>query len=165
MEMRMPPTKRQLAASLRVCAHIADRERIADFLAAETTQAGVNPFRQTSAGAQLNIWSGHSFEFRSLRTEVLGLTCLMHTLHGLPGDEPLVQEILQAGPYRAYVYHRGDGCQIVGSILHGKPGIALPLIPKRARSRRAKRTSLAQLDLFSIPVLSDGLGSICASPT
>ncbi|WP_146056478.1 hypothetical protein [Methylobacterium sp. V23] len=69
----MPPTKRQLAASLRVCAHIADRERIADFLAAETTQAGVNPFRQTSAGAQLNIWSGHSFEFRSSRTEVLGL--------------------------------------------------------------------------------------------
>lgn len=155
----MPPTKRQLAASLRVCAHIADRERIADFLAAETTQAGVNPFRQTSAGAQLNIWSGHSFEFRSSRTEVLGLTCLMHTLHGLPGDEPLVQEILQAGPFRAYVYHRGDGCQIVGSILHGKPGIALPVVPPRGRRRRAKHTSQAQLDLFMMPVPFSGPSS------
>jgi hypothetical protein len=163
--MRVPLTKRQLAASLRVCAHIADRQVIADFLADETSQIGVNPFRQTSVGAQLQIWSGHSFEFRSSRTEVLGLTCLMRTLRGLPGDEPLVQEILQAGPFRAYVYHRGDGCQIVGSILHGKPGIALPVFPPRGGRRRTKRTSLAQLDLFSIPMLSDGLGSICASPT
>jgi len=154
MEMRMPPTKRQLAASLLVCSHIADREVIAGFLADETTQSSVNPFRQTSVGAQLHIWTGHTFEFRSSRTEVLGLTCLLRTLSDLLSPEPLVQEILQAGPCGAYVYHYGDGCQIVGSILHGKPGVALPVIPKRAKRRRAQSTSSAQLDLFMLPVPS-----------
>lgn len=156
MEMRMPPTKRQLAASLLMCSHIADREVIAGFVADETTQVSTNPFRQTSVGAQLHIWTGHTFEFRSSRTEVLGLTCLLRTLGGMPRDEPLIQEILQAGPYRAYVYHHGDGCQIVGSILHGKPGVALPVIPKRARRRRKQSTSLTQLDLFMIPMPSSG---------
>jgi hypothetical protein len=159
--MRIPPTKRQLAASLLVCAHIADREVIAGFLADEATQVGTNPFRQTSVGAQLQIWVGHNFEFRSSRTEALGLLCLLRTLGELPRDEPLVQEILQAGPYRAYVYHRGDGCQIVGSVLHARPGVALPIIPKRARRRRAKSTSLAQLDLFMIPMPSGGPSSGC----
>lgn len=152
----MPPTKRQLAASLLVCSHIADREVISGFLADDATQLSVNPFRQTSVGAQLHIWTGHTFEFRSSRTEVLGLPCLLKALGGLPGDEPLIQEILQAGPYRAYVYHRGDGCQIVGSVLHARPGIALPVMPKTLRRRRTKSTSLAQLDLFMISMPSSG---------
>lgn len=148
----MPPTKRQLAASILVCTHIADREAIAGFLADPATQLGGNPFRQTSVGAQRQTWVGHSFEFRTTRTEVLGLTCLLKVLGGLPGDEPLVQDIFQSGPCRAYVYHRGDGCQVVGSVLHAKPGVALPIIKVRSRRRRPTNASLSQLDLFVIPM-------------
>lgn len=160
MEKRVTPPKRQLAASILVCPHIADREAIASFLADAATQVGINPFPKTSVGAQLHIWTGHSFEFRSTRTEVLGLLCLLNTLQGLPGDQSLTQEILQAGPYRAYVYHGGDGCQIIGSILHAKPGVALPVMRMRSpRRRRTKRASLDQFDLFAIPGPSVGRGS------
>ena len=106
----MPVTQRQLAASLRACEHIADREAIAGFLLDPATQASTNPFRQTSASGQRTTWSGHSFEFRSFGTQSLGLGCLLRALEALPGDEALIQEICGSGPYRAYVYHRGDGC-------------------------------------------------------
>lgn len=42
-------TRRQLAASLRACIHVADREAIARFLLDPATEASINPFRQTSA--------------------------------------------------------------------------------------------------------------------
>lgn len=148
----MPSTKRQLAASILMCPHIADREAIAGFLSDPATQVGGNPFPRTSVGAQRQTWTGHSFEFRLTRTEVLGLSCLLHVLGGLPGDEPLVQDIFQSGPCRAYVYHRGDGCQVVGAVLHAKPGVALPVIRLRARRRRPRKACHAQLDLFAIPM-------------
>lgn len=152
----MSPSKRQLAASILACPHIADREAIAGFLADAATQVGINPFPKTSIGAQLQIWIGQSFEFRSTRTEVLGLPCLLNTLRGLPGDQSLAQEILQSGPYRAYVYHRGDGCQIIGSVLHARPGIALPVMRMRSPRRRQRGTSAAQLDLFVTPMPPEG---------
>lgn len=160
----MPPTKRQLAASILVCSHITDREAIAGFLTDPATQFGGNPFRQTSVGAQRQTWVGHSFEFRTTRTEALGLTCLLRVLGSLQGDEPLVQDIFQSGPCRAYVYHRGDGCQVVGSVLHAKPGIALPAFRMRSRRRRVNRSSLAQLDLFTMFMLPDGSSSRSDQP-
>lgn len=158
-EKRVAPTRRQLAASILMCAHIADREAIAGFLTDPATQVGGNPFPGTSVGAQRQTWTGHSFEFRTTRTEVLGLTCLLRVLGGLPGDEPLVQDIFQSGPCRAYVYHFGDGCRVVGSVLHAKPGVALPIIKVRSRRRRPTNASHAQLDLFAIamPIEARGL--------
>lgn len=149
----MPITKRQLAASLRVCSHIADREAIASFLVDEPTEGSVNPFWQTSAGAQRQTWSGQSFEFRSSRIESLGLGCLLKSLCALACEEPLVQEIFRSGPFRAYVYHRGDGCQIIGAVLHGGADMALPAVKHRALTKASRRLMQArslQLDLFAI---------------
>lgn len=148
----MPVSQRQLAASLRACAHIADREAIAAFLLDPATQTSTNPFRETSAGAQRTTWSGHSFEFRAWRTTSLGLPCLLRALAALPGDEALVQEIFASGPYRAYLYHRGDGCQIIGAVLHGRESMALPAVATPAPRRTTRRPSPArsqQLDLFA----------------
>jgi hypothetical protein len=153
--MRMPLTKRQLAASIQAAIHIGDRAAIAAFISDEATAfSPYNPFARTHVGSQRQIWSGQAFEFRAASIASLGLPCLMKALGELPNDEPLVQEFLQAGPYRAYVYHHGDGCQIVGSVLHAKPYVALPVIPVRARSRRRRASGSAQfqLDLFAIPV-------------
>ncbi|WP_264051605.1 hypothetical protein [Methylobacterium flocculans] len=148
----MTIAKRQLAASLRVCSHVADRETIAGFLADEATQPSVNPFRQTSAGAQLTTWTGQSFEFHASRTEALGLGCLLRVLSALPGDTALVQELFGSGPYKAYIYHHGDGCRIAGAVLHGRTRMALPDIKRLPARRRARQTSLVQalqLDLFA----------------
>ena len=104
MEKRMPSTKRQLAASILMCPHIADQEAIAGFLTDPATQVGGNPFPCTSVGAQRQTWTGHNFEFRLTRTEVLGLSCLLHVLGGLLGDEPL-----------ACLIHEGSG-SVVASV-------------------------------------------------
>ena len=148
----MSITRRQLAASLRACTHVADREAIARFLLDPATEASLNPFRQTSAGAQRSIWAGQSFEFRSSRTEALGLTCLLRALNTLLGDEALVQELYGSGPYRAYVYHAGDGCRLVGAVLHGRGPMRLPILngpsPRRT-ARRSPPTPSRQLDLFA----------------
>lgn len=148
----MTITRRQLAASLCVCSHVADRETIAGFLVDEATQASVNPFRETSAGAQLTTWTGQSFELRAGRTEVLGLGCLLRVLSALPGDTVLVQELFGSGPYKAYVYHHGDGCWIAGAVLHGRAQMALPAIKRWPARRRAQSSNSArtrQLDLFA----------------
>lgn len=163
-EMRVPLTKRQLAASIQAAIHIGDRAAIAAFISDEATAfSPYNPFARTHAGSQRQIWSGQAFEFRAGSIASLGLPCLMKTLGELPNDEPLVQEYLQAGPYRAYVYHHGDGCLIVGSVLHAKPYVALPVIPVRARPRRRRASASAQfqLDLFSIPVPHAGANGAC----
>lgn len=163
----MPLTKRQLAASIQAAIHIGDRAAIAAFLLDDATAfSAFNPFARTSVGAQRQIWSGHAFEFRAASIASLGLSCLMRTLDELPNDEPLVQEYLQAGPYRAYVYHHGDGCRIVGSVLHAKPHVVLPVIPMRPRSRRRRIPASAQiqLDLFAVPFRHDGASRACQRP-
>ena len=78
---------------------------------------------------------------------------LLHTLQGIPSETPLVQEILRSGPHTLYVFHYGDGCQIVGAVLHGKANIPLPvpIAPKRGRKRSRIHSAIAssQLDLFA----------------
>jgi hypothetical protein len=143
----VPVTQRQLAASLRIATHIADREAVAAFLLdTATTIAAHNPLSRTSAGAQRQIWTGRQREFASFGTSAIGVPCLLQALHRLPTDEPLVQEMLQAGLCRAYVYHHGDGCRIVGAVLHAKGNASLPVIPVPRRLRIRKPT--LQLDLF-----------------
>jgi hypothetical protein len=145
-------TRRQLAASLRACTHVADREAIARFLLDPATEASLNPFRETSAGAQRSIWAGQAFEFRSSRTEALGLACLLRALYTLPAGEPLVQELFGVGPYRAAIYHLGDGCQLIGAVLHGRGPMTLPVfntLTQRRTARRSPPTPSRQLDLFA----------------
>ena len=68
--------------------------------------------------------------------------------------EALVQEILRAGPHTADVFHRGNGCQIVGAVLYNKPGVGLPVANTSRSGRLALRPSArghratGQLDLF-----------------
>lgn len=149
----MPVARHQLAASIRATLHIADREAIASFILDDATEMSPNPFPDTSAGAQSHIWAGQNFEFRSSQVKSLGLACLLKALGSLAGDEPLVQEIYRSGPFRTYVYHPGDGCQIVGAVLHGRAGMALPIIqcmPRWRSRRRTNRPHPQQLDLFAL---------------
>lgn len=149
----MPVTQRQLAASIRTAAHIADRDVIAAFLLdATTTLSEHNPLSRTSAGAQRHIWTGRHREFVSFGVAALGVPCLLEALRALPNHEALVQEMLQAGACRAYVYHHGDGCRIVGAVLHAKGSAPLPAmkLPRRTATPRVVRQPTLQLDLFAI---------------
>lgn len=145
-------SRNQLAASLLASTHIADRHVIASFVADPATQPAPNPFAQTSAGAVRQIWRQRAVEFESFAVQAAGLSCLLRALSGMNVDEMLVQEILRAGPHTVNVFHRGDGCRVVGAVLFGKSGFALPVLhapesAKPAGSRR-KRNTMDQLDLF-----------------
>jgi hypothetical protein len=91
-------------------------------------------------------------EFRAMDIAAAGLSCLLAALARLPTSEPLCQEILRAGTHSLYLLHYGDGCRIVGAVLHGKPRQELPQLrplPKpRGRPRRLPSTQ--QLDLFGM---------------
>jgi len=144
--------RRQLAASIRAAPHIVDRDAIASFILDDATEASLNPFPHTTAGAQGHIWAGHNFDFQASRVEALGLACLLKALGSLAGDEPLVQEIFRSEVYRAYVYHPGDGCQIVGAVVYGRAGMPLPVAKPMSRRRPLRRSHRAhpqQLDLFA----------------
>ena len=150
----MPISRRQLAASLLTADHVAERCAIAAFIIDPATQPAPNPFPHTSAGAVHHVWRQRGSEFRALDIEAVGLSCLLRAVSYLDGDEALVQEILRAGPHTANVFHRGDGCRIVGAVLYGKPGSGLPFVPV-PRSMRAAldprsraRIPTGQLDLF-----------------
>ncbi|WP_331303391.1 hypothetical protein [Methylobacterium oryzae] len=151
----MPISPRLLTASLLAADHIADRHLIAAFVAQAATQPAPNPFPETSVGAVSQVWRQRAAEFQSFAVEVAGLTCLLTTLSDLSLDEPLMQEILRAGPHTVNVFHRGDGCRIVGAVLYGKPGVALPVLPiPRAKPsgsapRSRARVVPGQLDLFT----------------
>lgn len=147
-----PISRCQLAAALLASSHIADRQRIAAFVDDTATQPAPNPFPQTSVGAVRQVWRQRAVEFQSFDVQTAGLTCLLTALSDMSVDEVLVQEILRAGPHTANVFHRGTDCLIVGAILYGKPGHALPAVPSvpplhRASGRRV-RTAAGQLDLF-----------------
>jgi hypothetical protein len=151
----MPISPRQLTDSLLAADHIVERHLIAAFVAQAATQPAPNPFPETSVGAVLQVWRQRAAEFQSFTVEAAGLTCLLATLSDLSLDEPLMQEILRAGPHTVNVFHRGDGCRIVGAVLYGKPGLALPVLPiPRAKCpgsapRSRARVMLGQLDLFT----------------
>ncbi|MFB0493732.1 hypothetical protein ABIE45_006388 [Methylobacterium sp. OAE515] len=151
----MPISPRQLTASLLAADHIADRHLIAAFVDQAATQPAPNPFPETSVGTVSQVWRQRAVEFQSFAVEVAGLTCLLATLSDLSLDEPLMQEILRAGPHTVNVFHRGDGCRIVGAVLYGKPGVALPVLPiLRAKAsgsapRSRGRVVPGQLELFT----------------
>ena len=148
-------SRRQLAVSLLTAFHIADRGLIAAFIADPATQAASNPFAETSAGAVRQVWRQRAAEFQSFDVKTAGLACLLRAVSSMEVDEVLVQEILRAGPPTANVFHGGDGCRIVGAVLYGKPGVALPRfyppisINPATRARSCSRGSAGQLDLFA----------------
>jgi hypothetical protein len=150
-------TKRQLASAVLTTPHIAEREVLAGFLLDEAAVFAPNPFASTKAGAAHQLWYGRAIEFQALLVASAGLPCLLRALKALPVVEPLRQEIVRSPGHVLYLYHRGDGCRVVGAVLHGKPRQALPVLRKRAgRPRRSIAT--CQLDLFA-------LGFGCGHPT
>lgn len=149
----MPVTKRQLAASLLSASHIEARDTLAGFVLEEAAKFLDAPFANTSVAVVRQVWGARGMEFRAMEIEVAGLPDLLRALKSLPSDTPLVQEILRSGPHTLYVFHHGDGCQIVGAILHGKANVPLPDLTVRklkGGSRRARRAMESkQLDLFT----------------
>lgn len=151
----MPISRRQLAAALLAANRIVDRGLIAAFIADPATQAAPNPFAETSVGAVRQVWRQRAAEFRSFNIEAVGLPCLLAAVADMGVDEVLVQEILRAGSHTANVFHHGDGCQIVGAVLYGKPGTGLPAVTmsksmRAALSPRSRaRRPVGQLDLFA----------------
>lgn len=143
----------ELASALIAAAHIGDRDVIAAFVADKATQPAPNPFPQTSAGAVRQVWRQRAAEFQSFDIQVAGLACLLAAVSDMSVDEVLVQEILRAGPHTANVFHQGGGGRIVGAVLYGKPGCALPalaMLPSlRGTSSRRASGPTGQLDLFA----------------
>jgi hypothetical protein len=148
----MPVTKRQLAGALLTARHIIERDRLAAFLRDEATTFAANPFPATTAGAAHQLWSMRAIEFRAMEVASAGLSCLLAASARLPISEPLRQEILRAGPHSLYLFHHGDGCRIVGAVLHGKPRQELPPFKSspKPRGRPRRSPSPQQLDLFGM---------------
>ncbi len=99
------------------------------------------------------VWQQRVVEFQSFGIQVAGLACLLTALANMSVDEPLVQEILRAGPHTTNVFSHADGSRIVGAVLYGKPGFALPALPVsrslHRTSGRRMRIPAGQLDLFA----------------
>lgn len=149
----MSINRSELAFALLAAAHIADRDVIAAFVANAATQPAPNPFPQTSAGAVRQVWRQRAAEFQSFDIKAAGLTCLLAAVSDMSVDEVLVQEILRAGPHTANVFHHGGGGRIIGAVLYGKPGCALPALPVPRVLRRGSSPRMSipmgQLDLFA----------------
>ncbi len=91
-----------------------------------------------------------------------GLACLLTALANMSVDEPLVQEILRAGPHTTNVFSHADGSRIVGAVLYGKPGFALPALPVSRSLHRTSAVGCASLQANSTcsrTLESDGCGS------
>ncbi|KMO32880.1 hypothetical protein VQ02_22605 [Methylobacterium variabile] len=154
--------KRRIADALRA-GSLADRERLTAFAVDEASVVGANPFPST-AGAARQRWGLRVIEFEAMAVSSAGLPCLMAALAGLPVGEPLRQEILRSPTHVLYVLRHGESGSIVGAVLHGKPGEALPPFVepqpaakaapeiRRAPAKRSSRKRVApgQLDLFAI---------------
>lgn len=143
-------SKKQLTAAILGTLDIDERERFAAFLGDEATRFAPNPFAVTSVGVVVQTWSSRRIEFTAFGVVEAGLAGLVSCARGRCPTEPLVQEILKAGPHTLYLFHHGDGCRILGSVLHGKPGVALPAVtPRRQPRRRSSPSHGAQLNLFA----------------
>jgi len=149
----MSISRPELASALLATTHIADRDVIAAFVADAATQPASNPFPRTSAGAVRQVWRQRAAEFQSFDIQAAGLACLLAAVFDMSVDEVLVQEILRAGPHTANVFHYGGSGRIVGAVLYGKPGYALPVLPVPRVLRRGCRPRMripaGQLDLFA----------------
>ncbi|KMO22853.1 hypothetical protein QR78_06040 [Methylobacterium indicum] len=142
---------------------IIDRERLMGFVTDEATVVAANPFPSTTAGAARQRWGMREIEFEAMGVASAGLRCLLMSLAALPVGEPLRQEILRASSHVLYVLRHGEGGSIIGAVLHGKPGQALPSfvqhetvthepMTRRPPAKRPsrKRVAPSQLDLFAI---------------
>jgi hypothetical protein len=149
----MSISRPELVAALLAAAHIAHRDVIAAFVADAATQPAPNAFPQTSVGAVRQVWRQRAAEFQAFDIHAVGLACLLVAISDLGVGEVLVQGILRAGSHTANIFHRGDGYRIVGAVLYGKPGVALPAVPVlpslRRTSKSRKHIPAAQLDLFA----------------
>lgn len=146
----MTLSKQQLATATSIALHVDERERFCAFIADEATQFAPNPFAVTTVGVVLQRWLTRRIEFRAFGIVEAGLACLLSCAGTRPETDTLVQEILKAGPYTLYLFHDGDGCRILGGVLHAKPGLDLPdFRPGTRRRRRSTQTQVAQLDLFA----------------
>ncbi|WP_244749146.1 hypothetical protein [Methylobacterium indicum] len=149
--------KRQIAGMLRA-GTFAERERLTAFVVDGATVVAANPFPTTTAGAARQRWGLREIEFEAMGVASAGLPCLMAALSGLAVNEVLRQEILRTSTHVLYVLLRGEGGSIVGAVLHGKPGVALPPFVRRepvvrpapAKSAARKRIASGQLELFAI---------------
>ncbi len=120
----IPEEKRRLADALRVSA-MAERGRLAVFVLDEATAFAANPFPSTTAGVARQRWGLREIGFEALEIAAAGLPCLLAALACLPSVEPLRQDILRTSAHVLYLLYRTEGGQIVGAVLHGKPGLAL----------------------------------------
>ncbi len=144
-------SKHQLASALRAAGHLVERERLAGFILDELTAFAVNPFATTTAGAAHQLWGMRAIEFQATQVASAGLPCLLAALARLSRGERLLQEILRAGTHVVYAFHHGDDCRVVGAVLHGRPGQALPeWTPSGKRGRPRRHQGPVQLDLFAM---------------
>ncbi len=130
---------------------------IAAFAGADTTDFAPNPFPQTSAGVVRYVWTQRGGEFRRSRhgsRVAEPFSCVVGDGRGRvshPGDS--YEEGRNTTNRVPYI---GDGVSIIGVVLYGKPGVALPT--PRARDRydlrllAGSRTlrEARQLDLFAM---------------
>ena len=143
--------KKQLAAATLTALHVNERERFCAFITDEATRVAPNPFAVTTVGVVVQTWSTRRIEFSAFGVVQAGLDGLLSCARARCPTDTLVQEILKAGPHTLYLLHEGDGCRILGGVLHGKPGIALPhFTPRSQRRRRSSPHRTAQLDLFTM---------------
>ena len=146
----MTISKKQLAAATLSTLHVDERERFAAFLADEATQFAPNPFAVTNVGVIVQTWPMRRIEFTAFGIVEAGLAGLLGCARARSPTDPLVQEILKAGPHTLYLFHDGDGCRMLGGVMHGKPGIELPIFKPRSQPRRlSSHSQKAQLDLFA----------------
>ena len=145
-------TKRELADAILAAKHMPDRKALAAFALDPATAFASNPFARTSAAAVKHTWSVQAFEFPARDIQAAGLASMLQAVSALPGSEPLMQEILRAGPYTLHAFYCGERREIVGAVLYGRPHVPLPVFTLGAEPRPKLRrlTSAAQLDLFAM---------------
>lgn len=130
---------------------IAERDRLAAFVLDGATAFAANPFPSTTAGAARQRWGLREIEFEAMQVAAAGLPCLLAALACLPSGQPLRQEILRTPAHVFYLLYHGESDRIVGAVLHGKPGEALPPFARptaAARQTRRQAVSAQQFDLF-----------------
>ena len=146
----MTISKKQLAAALLSTLHVDERERFSAFITDDATRFAPNPFAVTTVGVVVQTWSTRRFEFSAFAIVQAGLDGLLNCARARCPTDTLLQEILKAGSHTLYLFHEGDGCGILGGVLHGKPGSALPCFtPHNRRQRKPSPHRNAQLDLFT----------------
>ena len=143
---------------------IVERDRLAAFVLDPATAFAANPFPSMTAGVARQRWGLREIEFEGMLVASAGLRCLMVALSDMAPGEELRQMILRSPRHVLYALRRGEAGPIVGAVLHGKPGEALPpFMPpplpaaplanasKRSRAKQLSRKPIdeRQLNLFA----------------